>query len=1254
MVVLVEFAGTERFQIERRLGAGGMGVVYLAFDRERETRVALKTLRDRDGNALYLFKQEFRQLADLHHPNLVRLGELICDGGHWFFTMEFVDGVNFLAHTRTGAVTADGSDVSGSAATCESLTRMAEASTAPVRLAGSGYDEARLRVALRHLAQGVDALHQANKVHRDIKPSNILCTPAGRAVLVDFGLVADVTEEGRFCDQSVVGTPTYMAPEQGASRPATPRADWYSVGAVLYEALTGCPPFQGAPIDVLMNKQRYEPAPPRAVVPDVPADLDALCVALLRTSPDDRPLGHEVLARLGVPATQARRSALALSSVTSLATSFVGRQREQAQLRSAYETSQTGHTVSLFVSGESGVGKTTLVRRFLDGLRAEREAPLTLSCRCYEWESVPFRAFDGIVDALSHHLAHLDPVEAALLLPRDVGALARIFPVLRRVAAVEGQKRPKHHSPLELRTRAFAALRELLTRLAAHKPVVLFIDDFQWADKDSVALLREVLHAPEGPPLLLLCTVRTESVDKDAATWPTGTIARELGDARHLDLGVLPPDEARELAARLLHVAPGEAPSGVDAIVEEGRGHPLFIHELARHVDSLGAPGTIRFFDALWSRVRKLEPPARQILEVVAVAGAPTANDVIAQAAGLSAAEFGQWAPLLRTAHLIRQVGMRTTDRVEAYHDRVREAVLGELDPETRRLYHGRLANALESAAPSGAEPLALVRHLQAAGEIERAADHAERAARRAGEGLAFDQAADLYKTALELGSPTEDQARSLRLAWGEALINAGRGPEAAEVLLVAAEGADRKARFDCQRRAAEQLLGSGLLERGREVLGCVLAEIGEHGSRSSLRALASIVWNRARLRLSGYRWKRAKERPSTGSVARLEVYRAVAMGIGMVDVVQGADFEVRGLRVALRLGDPGYVARFMAMEAMFLAVEGGRNLDRAKRLADEVSRVAAELGQPYPWALSLGSQGVCDLCAGRLRQAAETLWEGELKLREATTGTYLELANGRIFRLLALRLYGDLDELKPRFHEYVRDAVRRGDQFTATTLSRAFGVVWLADDDPGAVAQALESRTWTPPEGGYHIQHQYELLLRVELALYLGDAESAWQRLQPDFAALFGSLLMRLQIVRVGVFWYRARLALGAAQTAAQPEPLLNEAERMARKLLRERLPFSDVWVELVRAGICARRGDRTGALTHLRRAMALSEGVLGQAYLEGMRYREGQVRGGASGARISAKAEEYLVAHGIRNVRRFLNVPLPGFGDGSAADPP
>jgi len=233
----------DRFELQRRIGSGGMGEVFAAFDRTQGEMVALKTLMRADGDTLSRFKREFRALQTTAHPNLVSLRELIRDGEHWFFTMELVEGKHFLDYVR-GAGAAD---------------------------------HHRLRAVLRQLVGGLLALHDGGLVHRDIKPSNVMVTPEGRVVILDFGLITHMDPAGQSSATGPVGTVEYMAPEQAVGRGVGEAADWYSVGVMLYEALTGAVPHGGHALQILIDKQQVEPPPVDELAPDAPADLRALC-----------------------------------------------------------------------------------------------------------------------------------------------------------------------------------------------------------------------------------------------------------------------------------------------------------------------------------------------------------------------------------------------------------------------------------------------------------------------------------------------------------------------------------------------------------------------------------------------------------------------------------------------------------------------------------------------------------------------------------------------------------------------------------------------------------------------------------------------------------------------------------------------------------------------------------------------------------------------------------------------------------------
>src|SRR6266446_1104252 len=596
-----EFIGTERFILRRRLGAGGMGVVYEAHDREMDKVVALKTLTRAEAAHIYRFKREFRTLADVSHPNLVSLYELMSDGRHWFFTMELVKGVTFIQYVRpeendelTDA--ADNtllgprprvSDTDTEAETVEfdssHLTyksgEMAPLDETSLFASFHKLNEERLRSALRQLAEGVNRLHESGKLHRDIKPSNVLVTEEGRVVILDFGLVEDIHPE--LHETLLAGTPDYMSPEQGAQMAISKASDWYSVGVILYQALTGRLPFRGRFFEVMMRKQTRDPIQPREINREVPRDLNDLCIKLLRRDAEARPTGREVLRALGARTT----GPLPPSFVTTTAESaFIGRERLLAELHDAFSATCEEETVSVYVHGNSGMGKSTLVRTFLDQIKEQRQHPIVFQGRCYERESVPYKAFDGVVDSLSKHLASVRHGRAEALIPRNSFALARVFPVMLQVDAIFNARsaRPETVDLFTLRRQAFSALRELLARIADRRPLVIYIDDLQWADADSIFLLEDLLRPPDSPPLLLVGSFRTE--DLESTPFLKQLLHPiDVGTCREIFVGPLAANEARELTRSLFAVTGISGEPFIESIVREAGGSPFLIEQLTQY-----------------------------------------------------------------------------------------------------------------------------------------------------------------------------------------------------------------------------------------------------------------------------------------------------------------------------------------------------------------------------------------------------------------------------------------------------------------------------------------------------------------------------------------------------------------------------------------------------------------------------------------------------------------------------------------------
>jgi hypothetical protein len=724
------FEGTERFEIIRRLGTGGMGAVYEAFDRERQLTVALKLLNLRSPEALIRFKNEFRALQAVHHPNLVSLGELFARGEQWFFTMELVRGVDLLTHIH-----GDASE-------------------------GQRFDTPRLRAAFHQLALGLAALHRHGHIHRDVKPSNVLVARDNRIVLLDFGLVF---VPGRSHDTSpdvVVGTPEYMSPEQALGDTLGPSSDWYSLGVILYEALVGKPPFVGTAMQVMLQKTRTDPPPPRRT-PDVPEDLASLCMALMKRHPKERPTESEILERLYVELRRDDRTWLTLP-LHPTAECFVGREAQLDALEAAFLASDDCRMRLGFVTGAWGMGKTALVRALTQRLTTHGRAPLVWSSRCHERESIPFKAVDMLLDDAARFLLGQPADALPPLLPPDVELLARTFPSLMRVPAIAERPpgAPGYYDGLDPDTRRlllFTAARELCRRIARLRPLVIIVEDLQWGDADGLALLHDLLAAPTDAPLFFVGTLRT---DEPIALAPAALVeGLEPSRISFLHLEPLSPPEMKELVRLVL---PGADADTLKRIVTQAAGHPLFAHELCLTKDDK-ARGLA---DALRARVAALESPARAVLDVLAVAESALPQSLVAEIAALSWGVAERAIAHLRAAQLARTVGLRRTDLVEVAHDRVREAVrVGLLGPSLRRL-HERLAEALAELPRASVESLAA--HWLGAGRPAQALSCLVAGAAQATEALAFERAVALYERALELCD--DDGARAVIAARAQAL----------------------------------------------------------------------------------------------------------------------------------------------------------------------------------------------------------------------------------------------------------------------------------------------------------------------------------------------------------------------------------------------------------------------------------------------------------------------------------------------------
>jgi tetratricopeptide (TPR) repeat protein len=707
-----------RYQVINELGRGGMGVVSRSLDRLTGRVVTLKQLRvpePEDGRASStegraLLAREFQNLASLHHPNIISVLDYGFDEARQpYLVMDLAE--NALTILEAGA-------------------------------------DRSLAVQVDLLVQTLRALaylHRCGILHRDLKPDNILVV-GDRVKVLDFGfsITRKAVEAG---DADWAGTPAYMAPEVLRGEAPSEHSDLYAVGMIAYELFTGRYPFDYDHAFALHRKLTTE-ALPR---PEDPIDerLRPLLERLLAKDPNDRFAGaDEVVRTLG---TALDRS-LSIETVTTResfiqAAPLVGRERELETLRAALDDTARGSGSAWLLGGESGVGKSRLLdelrtQALVDGIPTVRGQAVSEGAGAFH----PWR-----------------PIVSSLVLETDVAdaeaeVLKTIVPDIARLLGRPVGDAPPVDAEAE-QARLLFAVEELFR--AQPQPLVAIVEDLQWAGSESLKLFTWLAHPVERQPLLLIGSFR----DDEAPELP-GVI----GGAHLLVLERLHPDEIAQLGAAM--IGPAALDDELRQLLErETEGIPFFIVEVVRALaESAGCLEDIGRVE-LPQRVlaggiqkvvrRRLERVSGEDLgplECAAVVGREL-DDAVLRALH-PALEVEPWASACAQASVLEQ----RDQRWRFAHDKLREQILDDLSPATRRDLHRRVAEAIEVVHPD-AEPYvpALAHHWRMADEPAREAVYARRAGELSLRSGACQEAVAYLRRALHLlerGSKQSTPAR--------------------------------------------------------------------------------------------------------------------------------------------------------------------------------------------------------------------------------------------------------------------------------------------------------------------------------------------------------------------------------------------------------------------------------------------------------------------------------------------------------------
>ena len=709
-----------RYAVRRFLGEGGRKRVYLAHDSRLDREVAFCAIRT-DGLDLVGHERVRREAQAMGrlggHPNLVPIYDIGDDNDAPYIVEEFMGG----------------GDVAG-------LLEKAEDQRLPV--------ERTLAVA-KDVCRGLAFIHSGGLVHRDLKPANVFLAADGTAKIGDFGLAVALDRSRLTQHGLMLGTVAYMPPEQALGGESTPKADLYSLGAMLYEMVTGRPPFVGDdPTAVISQHINTPPVAPSWVTEFCPPPLEEVILHLLEKDPGKRPASAgEVLAALEqVDPTQKSASHSESNALDRLARGvFVGREKELERLRTAFDEAFAGRGRLVMLVGEPGIGKTRTVHE-LETYARMRGAQVLWGANHESSGAPPFYPFIQVGRqwgaATGDDLSVIRPV-----LANEGGELVRLFPELREL--LPGLAEPTVMGDAEAaQFRLFEAYTNFVRAISERQPTVITLDDLHWADKPTLQLLQHLARDLARMRVLVVCTYRdTDITRKSALSETLATLTRDPGFERIVLRGLSKP-EVRAYISAAAHLEPS---AGVlERIFEETEGNPFFLAEVVNlltqegslgrdSVSDIAVPDGVR--EALGRRLDRISAETNELLQVAAVVGREFAYDTLTLLGDRGSEELLKLIEEAVEARVIEE--MEQPGRYRFTHALMQETLLGELSTTRRVRLQGQVGEALEKRWGDRADEHASRLAVHFGESATLTPEHAARAFRYSR--LAGEQAASQY-----------------------------------------------------------------------------------------------------------------------------------------------------------------------------------------------------------------------------------------------------------------------------------------------------------------------------------------------------------------------------------------------------------------------------------------------------------------------------------------------------------------------------
>jgi len=973
------FAGG-RYTVRRFLGEGGRKRVYLAHDERLDRDVAFATIKTEglDADGVMRIRREAQAMGRLgDHPHIVT----VFDTGEETGAGVMVEPYIVSQYMAGGELT--------------SLIDAAELRRLPVADA--------VRIATE-IARGLEHAHGHQVVHRDLKPGNVWLTDSGVAKIGDFGLALATDRTRMTMQRTMVGTAAYMPPEQAMGGATTPASDLYALGCILYEMVTGRPPFVGDDVVAVISQHvNTPPVSPSWHNPECPPALEALALRLLAKDPAQRPasaaaviqaLGAVVVS--GAPAPAAAPTPEASAAIYQR--TFVGREAELKQLQAAFDGALSGQGALLMVVGEPGIGKTTLTEQLLTyvAMRGGR----ALVGHCYEEGSLalPYLPF---VEAMRSYALVRDEDDLRGELGSGAGDVARIVSEVRDRVAVE---LPPPGNPEEERFRLFQAVASFLRNAAAAQALCIVLEDLQDGDKGTMDLLVHLARNLAGSRLLLVGTYRDVEVDRRHPLSAALADLRRVEGFARIPLRGLSIDEVQRMFS---NIAGQEVQYALaEGVYRQTEGNPLFIQEVARYlaesglvrreggqwvaasVDSLVTQIPEGLRDVIGKRLSRLSEACNRVLGIAAVMGRDFSLPVLRAVAGvpeeelLTAIEEAVGVALLEEQAEGREVRYRFT------HAYFRQTLYGEMIAPRRLRLHNEVAKALERHYAArldehAAELAEHFAHSSSIDDLEKAVHYSELAAQRAAAVYAHGEAARLLEQALQVQEVLDpgDAVRRFDLqdALTEALLSAGDAKrvsdEVAPEMYAAAErlGDGQRAALAAQRAVVALIyFGAGPVFVSPEYA-LWTGRMRDGSTPESPERVLSLLYE-SWIHYGHGRIREFVDLQHDALELARRVGDPVALGFAMANFVTGAfppEFVMEQARVAEEflslpraIVRPGFLGQSLSICFQRLATAGAPSLREA--VFHELESYAQRVGDPYVAAWFASAR------ARRLMQAGE------------------------------------------------------------------------------------------------------------------------------------------------------------------------------------------------------------------------------------------------------------------------------------------